>query len=118
MTPRTLAQLEAKLVRWSRENGREIWTIVFDVDASEADGVSFLCPKCYDDPPVGPVGCHSIMCWFVGRVADDVTPGPGRWVPHGKIADLTFIGPDAASVSITGGCAAHFYVRNGAIVPC
>lgn len=117
MKTRTLVQLEAYFVRRSIENGREIWTRIFDVDASEADGVAFLCPKCYDDPPVGPVGCHSIMCWFVGRVPDDAEPKPGRWVPKGKLVELTFVGPAAASVAITGGCAAHFFVRNGSITP-
>lgn len=83
---------------------------------AEADGVAFLCPKCYFDEPVGPVGTHSVICWFVGRVPDDVDPRPGRWVPAGSgLVDLTFVGPNAASVQITGGCNAHFYVKHGTV---
>lgn len=78
-------------------------------------GVSFLCPKCFRDNG-GPVGTHMMVCWFVGMVPDHITPKPGRWVPSGSgIEDLTFIGPGAASVAISGGCNAHFHVKRGAI---
>ena len=80
---------------------------------AEADGVWFLCPKCYADNG-GEVGTHSVICWFVGKVPDDAEPKPGRWVPSGSgIDDLTFVGPNAASVLLTGGCRWHGFVRNG-----
>lgn len=84
------------------------------VDAvADADGVFFLCPKCYAANR-GPVGTHSVLCWFVGRVPDDLDPKPGRWVPAGTgIDDLTFVGPTAASVQLTSGCWWHGLVRNG-----
>lgn len=84
-----------------------------DVPYAEADGVQFLCPKCFAANG-GPVGTHLVICWFVGRVPDDETPGPGRWVPSGTgIDDLTFIGPNAASVLLQGGCGWHGFVRDG-----
>lgn len=82
---------------------------------AEADGVMFLCPKCFADN-AGPVGTHTVICWFVGKVPDDVDPKPGRWTPTGTgLADLTFV-PSAGrshSVLLTGGCRWHGFVANG-----
>lgn len=78
---------------------------------AEADGVSFSCPKCYRDKPGGQ---HHVLCWFEGRVPDHAQPGPGRWKPSGTgLADLTFVGPRAASVLLQGGCRWHGFVKNG-----
>ena len=87
-----------------------------DVDTlAEADGVWFLCPKCFAQNG-GPVGTHAVICWFVGKVPDDTDPKPGRWTPTGAgLHDLTFV-PSAGrshSVLLTSGCAAHFFVANG-----
>jgi len=87
-----------------------------DVDTlAAADGVWFLCPKCFAANG-GPVGTHGVICWFVGKVADDVDPKPGRWTPTGTgLQDLTFV-PSAGrsqSVLLTGGCLWHGYVANG-----
>jgi len=84
------------------------------VDAlADADGISFLCPKCVDDQDRG----HSVICWFEGRVPGDATPGPGRWNPTGSgYADLSFVpGAKSNSVRLIGGCNAHFMVENGAV---
>jgi len=82
---------------------------------AEADGVWLLCPKCYAENG-GCVGTHAVICWFVGKVDDDVDPKPGRWTPAGTgLSDLTFV-PSAGrshSVLLTGGCMAHFFVNNG-----
>lgn len=78
----------------------------------DADGIRFLCPKCYGIA----AGVHSVICWFEGRVPDDVRPGPGRWTPAGSTyADLSFVpGPrGSASVQLKGGCAWHGFVTNG-----
>lgn len=81
----------------------------------EADGVMFLCPKCFAEN-AGPVGTHTVICWFVGKVPDDVDPKPGRWTPTGEgLSDLTFV-PSAGrsqSVLLTGGCGWHGFVVNG-----
>lgn len=84
-----------------------------------AHGISFLCPVCFQKNN-GPVGTHSMICWFNGRgVPDSINPGPGRWNPSGTgYNDLTFVGPGATSVLLTGGCNAHFHIVNGQINIC
>lgn len=87
-----------------------------DVDTlAEADGVWFLCPKCFAANGSA-VGTHAVICWFVGRVPDDVDPKPGRWTPTGTgLNDLTFV-PSAGrshSVLLTGGCGWHGFVDAG-----
>lgn len=110
--PLRLRDLDAEFVqRWARE-GQTGWSRVDSL--AEADGVWFLCPKCYLANG-GEIGTHHVLCWFVGKVPDDVAPRPGRWVPSGTgIDDLTFVGPAAASVLLTSGCQWHGYIRNGA----
>lgn len=87
-----------------------------EVDSlAEADGVWFLCPKCYAENG-GRIGTHSVICWFVGKVSDDVDPKPGRWTPTGTgLHDLTFVpSPERSqSVLLTGGCLWHGFVVNG-----
>lgn len=85
------------------------------VSLADAQGIQFLCPKCFNDEPVGRVGCHSVICWFKDRgVPDDLDPKPGRWKPSGTgIDDLTFVGPGAASVALTGGCNWHGFIKGG-----
>jgi hypothetical protein len=82
---------------------------------AEADGLWFLCPLCFAANG-GPVGTHAVLCWFVGRVPDDVDPKPGRWTPIGTgLHDLTFV-PSAGrtqSVLLTGGCEWHGHVVDG-----
>lgn len=92
------------------EGGRSFNT---DAAFAEADGVMFLCPKCYAANG-GKVGTHSVICWFAGRVMDDLDPKPGRWNPQGTgLDDLTFVPPGAVSVQLLGGCGWHGFVRNG-----
>src|SRR5512135_28598 len=82
---------------------------------ADAHGVWFLCPKCYAENK-GPVGTHAVLCWFVGKVPDEIDPKPGRWTPTGTgLSDLTFV-PSAGrsqSVRLTAGCAWHGFVVNG-----
>lgn len=80
----------------------------------DSDGVMFLCPKCFVDNGNNRIGTHSVICWFVGRVPDTMTPGPGRWNPSGtSINDLTFVEPGAVSVKLESGCCWHGFVKNG-----
>ncbi|HSX23078.1 MAG TPA: hypothetical protein VLE97_09915 [Gaiellaceae bacterium] len=89
---------------------------IVDVDTlEEADGVWFLCPKCYAANG-GRIGTHAVLCWFVGRVPDDVAPKPGRWTPRGTgLSDLTFVPSQGRSQSVllTGGCGWHGFVVDG-----
>ena len=83
---------------------------------AEADGVWFLCPKCFASNGGRP-GTHAVVCWFVGKVPDDARPGPGRWVTQGTgLADLTFVPSETRSRSVAltgGGCGWHGFVTNG-----
>ena len=81
---------------------------------SEAQGIIFLCPKCFEVHG-GPEGTHSVICWFAGRgVPDDMDPKPGRWNPAGTgYDDLTFVEPGSVSVLLLGGCGWHGFVKNG-----
>ena len=89
------------------------------VDVNDnADGVLFLCPKCYLEAGSG---VHSVICW-VPSVSDEIFPGPGRWDLHGQADNLTLTGGNGASSSVQltgeGGCQAHFFVKNGMIDMC
>lgn len=109
-----LRELEASLIRLVDIATHE------PVDFLErAQGLFFLCPKCYRTNG-GKVGTHAIICWFSNRgVPDDLDPKPGRWVPEGTgLDDITFIGPAAASVLLTSGCGWHGFIRHGDAVDC
>ena len=87
----------------------------------QAQGVRFLCPKCYEANG-GPVGTHAVICWSPA-VPDRFDPKPGRWVLLGTGFDDLTLGPPpgrSASVLLTsrGGCQAHFFVENGAVRMC
>lgn len=106
---------------WTPEKGSHVERRLVNLYAqasslAEAHGLWFLCPKCFAEKD-GPRGVHSVLCWFVGKVPDEVDPKPGRWMPSGTgIDDLTFVGPSAASVFLSGpeGCGWHGYVKDGA----
>lgn len=82
----------------------------------DADGIRFLCPKCFKANG-GEVGTHHVICWFEDRVPDDVRPGPGRWRPAGSTyADLSFVaGKRSPSVNLTDGCKWHGFIKNGKV---
>jgi len=107
-----LRELEASFVKWRLPDSFQ------DVDQlSEADGLRFLCPVCWERNS-GPVGTHAILCWFTARVPPDLRPGPGRWNPQGTgLHDLSFVPPGKPSVQLTAGCMAHFHIVNGEIKP-
>lgn len=118
--PLTLEVLQAELLQYVGPGHRRRGD---GLALSAADGVTFLCPKCYHTN-AGPVGTHGITCWFVGKVPVMATPGPGRWTPAGAgLADLTFVPgepPRAVSVDLRkgGGCQWHGYIRAGVAVSC
>lgn len=101
--------LEGTFLKWiSLKSWREIGD-----DRANADGVMFLCPKCYAENK-GIVGTHRVLCWFKGKVPDSMAPKPGRWNPQGTgLDDLTFVPPGAVSVLLTSGCGWHGHVKNG-----
>lgn len=86
---------------------------IFVDTLAEAQGITFLCPKCFEANK-GSVGTHGITCWFRGRgVPDEATPGPGRWdVSGNNYADLTL----RPSILLPGeGCGWHGYITVGDI---
>jgi hypothetical protein len=83
---------------------------------NEANGVEFLCPKCFKANG-GASGTHLVICWSPS-VPQDTSPTPGRWEMHGSgIGDLTLVA-GSSSVLLKGGCCAHFFVRGGEIIDC
>lgn len=86
----------------------------FVATLAEADGVEFLCPKCFAANG-GPVGTHAVICWSP-TIPQDTSPTPGRWSMEGtSLEDLTLVA-SSSSVLLHGGCEAHFFVRSGEIV--
>jgi hypothetical protein len=81
----------------------------------DAEGVRFLCPKCFAANG-GSRGTHSVICWGP-TVPQTVSPKPGRWTLVGtSLADLTLNGAHgkSRSVLLTGaGCGWHGYITDG-----
>ena len=116
-----LLDLEPEFLRYEeRTEGGRVHKYHVTVDGIErAQGVMFLCPKCFKANG-GSRGTHAIVCWSRSRgVPDHVTPGPGRWSLHGTgLQDLTLNGDQpggggARSVQLHGGCAWHGFITNG-----
>lgn len=102
-----LTDLDPTLILWMGP-GRFI-----HVDRLEgSNGVMFLCPKCFQANG-GPVGTHTVICWFRDRdVPDYEPPVPGRWEATGNdVSDLSL----HASIHLKGddGCGRHGFIKNG-----
>jgi hypothetical protein len=88
-----------------------LWTYTDDI--TEADGICFLCPVCFRKNN-GPEGTHSVICWQP-KVPPELGPKPGRWELVGTgYEDLSLVAA-SSSILLTGGCNAHFFIRNGMI---
>lgn len=108
----TLRQLEARFLRIRDSHHYDHVESI-----SEADGVVFVCPKCFAEGGNRREGVHSVICWKPS-VSPTISPGPGRWDLSGTgIDDLTLVA-GSSSVLLTRGCHAHFFVRNGHIENC
>lgn len=86
---------------------------------AEAQGIMFLCPKCFAQNG-GPVGTHMVICWSRSRgVPNSAEPGPGRWKLEGiGYSDLTLSAdpPNTAhSVLLTTGCRWHGFITDGEV---
>jgi hypothetical protein len=108
-----ISELDARFVRRRVEESGEVWE---PATYEAADGVIFLCPKCFQTNG-GKIGTHSVICWRP-RVPPEVDPKPGRWeFSGGSLESLTLVA-GSSSVLISaelGGCGAHFNIRDGAI---
>ena len=57
-----------------------------------ANGICFVCPKCWIANGRQRPGVHSIHCWAPGVPLDVGLVGPGRWELHGtNFEDLTLV---------------------------
>lgn len=84
-----------------------------DATFAEADGVMFLCPKCWVANS-GAVGTHAVICWKP-HVPQSTVPGPGRWEHKGTgFADLTLFAA-SSSILLTDGCRWHGFITNGEV---
>jgi hypothetical protein len=110
---------EEKIEEWTRrkEDGsneqvtgpRDYYVYVDTLQ--EANGIEFLCPKCFIENK-GPVGTHIVICWQPDMPVN-LSPGPGRWKLVGtSFEDLSLVS-NPTSVQLNGGCNAHFTVSDG-----
>jgi hypothetical protein len=93
----------------------ESTSLYHDVDDIKlADGIMFLCPKCFEKNK-GEIATHSVICWQP-HISQDYTPKPGRWNFLGTgYNDLT-LQAGSSSILLQGeGCQAHFFIHNGQI---
>ena len=103
-----LVDLEPQFLKWVSD-------VEFRTDATfdDADGIMFLCPKCFGENG-GPVGTHSVICWKP-HVPQTTHPIPGRWNMRGTGAgDLTLFA-GSSSILLKGGCGWHGYVTDGEV---
>ncbi len=104
-----LVDLEPELLKFLNPNSHEY------IDKfSEADGVMFLCPKCFEANK-GSRGTHYVLCWRP-TVPLDVNPKRGRWEFEGTGLDNLTLKAGSSSVLLTAGCKAHFFITNGEII--
>lgn len=111
-----LALLDARFVRYS-ESAEGVVTITHVPTIAAAQGIRFLCPKCFEQNS-GPVGTHQVICWSRSRgVPDEARPQPGRWALEGSGLDDLTLNADppgtARSIQLHGGCEWHGFVTNG-----
>ena len=103
-----LVELDPKFLKHILEDGIEIHRYC---EFDEADGIQFLCPKCFRSNS-GRVGTHSIICWRP-RIPQTVYPKPGRWEFLGTgISDLTLVA-GSSSILLTSGCMWHGFIEGG-----
>lgn len=87
------------------------------VPRAEANGVWFLCPKCFEANG-GPVGTHAVTCHEPSVSPEDEMVGPGRWTMTGGGFDDLTLSAQQSSVHLLSGCGAHFFVEAGNVRMC
>lgn len=109
--PVSLFTLQARFVRRTDGGYKTVKNL------ADADGIMFLCPKCYRANGSS-IGTHSILCWRP-RVGPEHRPGPGRWELTGlTLGDVTLKGAGGAgdSVHLQNHCGWHGFIRDGEAV--
>lgn len=113
-----LRTLQAVFIKYTGDDGRSMHHgNPPDVTIEQADGVMFLCPKCYEKNG-GPAGTHRIVC---NRPRVPLRPGvyvgPGRWEFSGTGIDDLVLTASSSSVKLSGGCAWHGFVGKSNVPP-
>lgn len=91
-----LVDLEPQFLKWISDT-----QFRSDATFTEADGIMFLCPKCFIENK-GPIGTHVVICWKP-HVPQSTFPRPGRWEQKGTgVSDLSLVA-GSSSVLLTGG---------------
>jgi hypothetical protein len=106
-----LLELEPKFLRYEPRDGRQYFVMVESI--AEAQGVQFLCPKCWTANG-GPVGTHAVICWNPS-VPPTLDPKPGRWNLVGTgLHDLSLVA-GSSSIKLLAGCEWHGFVTKGEV---
>jgi hypothetical protein len=96
--------------RFAKSTGEGSWREVDSI--ALADGVWFVCPKCFLANNRERPGVHGVLCWDA-TVPPQISPGPGRWNLRGTgLTDLTLVG-GSNSIHLQGGCGWHGFIENG-----
>jgi hypothetical protein len=104
-----LRELEGKFCKLIDQGWRH------DATFADCDGVSFLCPLCFERNG-GAIGTHMVICWKPS-VPAHITPGPGRWDQHGSGLDDLRLVAGSSSILLQGGCGWHGWVGNNNVPP-
>ncbi len=82
---------------------------------SDADGIMFLCPKCFAANK-GRGGTHNIICWFNGRVLTPMNPLTKQWNPSGSNWKAFGFDPSGEQgIKVNGGCGWQGFIENGEV---
>lgn len=103
----SLRALEAEFIRYEGDG-----IMRTDVQMQDADGVMFLCPKCFAANG-GSVGTHRVICNRPRVPQSPKRVGPGRWEFVGTSMDDLSLVAGSSSVKLLGGCEWHGFVKNG-----
>lgn len=79
----------------------------------DANGLKFLCPRCWKEQGSTPIGVHSIICHDLSVLLSNGMAGPGRWALEGASFDELSLVAGSSSILLTGGCGAHFFIERG-----
>lgn len=109
----TLLELKPEYLQYVSET-----EVHAEVDREKANGIMFLCPECTRREQNGEkINVHSVLCWDLS-VPQTISPTPGRWNILGLGFDDLTLQNGSSSIALTGGCSAHFWIRNGEIIFC
>lgn len=98
---------------WLRRDDDKHFTIVQSIQ--EADGIEFLCPKCFVANGNSAIGVHAVICWRP-RVPQTTNPIPGRWEFQGTgFEDLTLQAGSSSILLMPPSCGWHGFIRNGEV---